>query len=642
MVLLFLFAWIGIIGAVIYARWAADLPDVSQLMAKAPSHDITLLDDKGRFIARRGLTHGAMVDTRKLPADVSNAFLAIEDRRFRSHWGIDPLGLLRALRVNLIEGRVVQGGSTITQQLAKNLFLKPERTFERKIQEAALALYLEAHYSKDEILTLYLNRVYFGAGVYGIEAAAELFFDKHASRLTLPEAAMLAGSLKAPARYNPLADTDASAERARVVLAAMQEAGFISAEQRADAMATRPRVVRSGGTPSSGYFVDWVLAHLSEEIGETGEPVIVETTLDLQLQDEAEQAVRTALAAGAKVNAGEAALIAMTPQGEIRAMVGGRSYAQTPFNRVTDAYRQPGSAFKPFVYLAALEQGRQPSDLMRDGPVTIGKKWRPGNYEGRYEGEISLTRAFAKSSNVVAAQLAQSVGPGAVVKTAHRLGITSKLEAVPAIALGTSVVTPLELTQSYAAIANGGMRVNAFGVKRIVGKSGRVLFTRRGSGIGRVIAPSNAAALSRMMAEVVTSGTGKAARLENHDSAGKTGTTQDFRDAWYIGFSADYVCGVWFGNDDSTSMTHVTGGTLPARLFKAFMQMAEADLPPRALAALAPKEMVQGEIAQPPTPAATPTEPAGDAAPRQDAPATAVADKPDSFDSILDRLFGGT
>lgn len=636
LVVFFLFAWIGIIGAVIYGRWASDLPDVSQLMVKAPSHDITLLDSKGRFIARRGLTQGAMIDTRKLPDYVPNAFLAIEDRRFRTHWGIDPVGLIRALRVNLLEGRVVQGGSTITQQLAKNLFLKPERTFERKIQEAALALYLEAHYSKDEILTLYLNRVYFGAGVYGIEAASELFFDKHANRLTLTEAAMLAGSLKAPARYNPLADTDASAQRARVVLAAMQEAGFISAQRRADAIATRPRVVRSGGTPSSGYFVDWVLANLSEEIGETGEPVIVETTLDLQLQDEAEQAVSTALAAdGAKANAGEAALIAMTPNGEIRAMVGGRSYAQTPFNRVTDAYRQPGSAFKPFVYLAALEQGRQPTDIMRDGPVTIGKKWRPGNYEGHYEGEISLTRAFAKSSNVVAAQLAQSVGPGVVVKTAHRLGITSRLDAVPAIALGTSVVTPLELTQAYAAFANGGMRVNGFAVKRIVSKSGKVLYARGGSGIGRVMSSGNAAAMSRMMAEVLATGTGRNARLENHDSAGKTGTTQDFHDAWFIGFTADYVCGVWFGNDDSSSMTHVTGGTLPARLFKSFMQSAEADLPPRPLLALGPALVAQA----PPAAAMPAAEPA--AAAPEPAP-TATADKPDSFDSILDRLFGGT
>jgi penicillin-binding protein 1A len=544
--------------------------------------------------------------------------------------------LLRAARANLLEGHVVQGGSTITQQLAKNLFLKPDRTFERKIQEAALALYLEAHYSKDEILTLYLNRVYFGAGVYGIEAASELFFGKHANKLTLPEVAMLAGSLKAPAKYNPLADTDASAERARLVLKAMDEGGFINAAQYADALATRPRVVRNGGTPSSGYFVDWVLANLSEEIGETDEPVIVETTLDLDLQNDAERAVSTALAKeGVEKNAGEAALVAMTPAGEIRAMVGGRSYSETPFNRATDAWRQPGSSFKPFVYLAAFEHGYRPDSMMRDGPVTIGKKWRPGNYEGHYEGEITLTRAFAKSSNVVAAQLAYAVGPKVVADTAHRVGIVSKLSAMPSIALGTSVVTPLELTQSYAAFANGGMRVNAFGVTRIRTRAGKVLYTRRGSGLGRAMSPENAAAVTRLMTEVVTTGTGKGAKLSERDTAGKTGTTQDFHDAWFMGFTADYVCGVWFGNDDSTPMKHVTGGTLPAHLFKSFMEEAEQDLPPHPLAGLTLVAEAQPQAASAPVETAP-------AAPEPAPAAPANDDKPQTFEGILDKLFGGT
>ena len=632
-ILFFLFAWMLIIAGVIYARWAADLPDVSQLMARIPTHDITILDAKGRFVARRGLTQGALVDVRVLPAYVPNAFIAIEDRRFRSHWGIDPTGMLRAARINLIEGRVVQGGSTITQQLAKNLFLKPERTFERKIQEAALALYLEAHYSKDELLTLYLNRVYFGAGVYGIEAASERFFNKHADKLTLPEAVMLAGSLKAPAKYNPLSDADASARRGLVVLAAMRDAGFISEAQREAAQATRPRVVRSWGTPGSGYFVDWVIANLGEEIGETSEPLIVETTLDLDLQTDAEHSLNAALAqGGAKANAGEAALVAMTPTGEIRAMIGGRSYSETPFNRVTDAWRQPGSSFKPFVYLAAFEHGHRPDELMRDEPVTIGKKWRPRNYEGHYEGAITLTRAFAKSSNVVAAQLTQAVGAGTVAATAHRLGITSKLDVMPSIALGTSVVTPLELTQGYAAFANGGMRVNAFGVTRIRTRSGKVLYARRGSGLGRVVSPENAAAVTRLMMEVVSTGTGKAARLDGRDSAGKTGTTQDFRDAWFIGFSADYVCGVWFGNDDASSMNHVTGGGLPAHLFKSFMEDAERGLPPRPLAGLA----LVAQAEAPPVPAAI-----AQAAPPAPAPA-ANDNKPETFEGILDKLFGGT
>jgi penicillin-binding protein 1A len=633
-IVVFLFAWVAILLGVLYARWASDLPDASQLMAKAPSHDITLLDDKGRFIARRGLTRGAMVDARTLPAYVTNAFIAIEDRRFRSHWGVDPKGLLRAARANLMEGHVVQGGSTITQQLAKNLFLKPERTFERKLQEAVLALYLEAHYTKDEILTLYLNRVYFGAGVYGLEAAAELFFGKHADKLTLPEAAMLAGSLKAPARYNPLADPDASAARAKTVLAAMREAGFIDESQRADAIATRPRVVRNSGTPGSGYFVDWVIANLSEEIGETDEPVIVETTLDLDLQNDAERSMSAILSReGAAKGAGEAALVAMTPGGEIRAMVGGRSYAQTPFNRATDAWRQPGSSFKPFVYLAAFEHGYTADSLMHDAPVTIGKRWRPGNYGGHYEGDITLTRAFAKSSNVVAAQLAYAVGPKIVAATAHRVGIESKLAAMPSIALGTSVVTPLEMTQSYAAFANGGMRVNAFGVTRIRTRSGKLLYARRGPGLGRAMSPENAAAVTRLMMQVMTDGTGRAARLDGRDSAGKTGTTQDFRDAWFIGFSADYVCGVWFGNDDSTPMKHVTGGSLPAHLFKSFMEEAEKGLPARPLAGLTLVAQVQ-----PPVAAAMPAAEVSPSAP----PPPPDDDKPQTFEAILDKLFGGT
>jgi penicillin-binding protein 1A len=401
-----------------------------------------------------------------------------------------------------------------------------------------------------------------------------------------------------------------------------------------DAIATRPRVVRNSGTPGSGYFVDWVIANLSEEIGETDEPVIVETTLDLDLQNDAERSMSAILSReGAAKGAGEAALVAMTPGGEIRAMVGGRSYAQTPFNRATDAWRQPGSSFKPFVYLAAFEHGYTADSLMHDAPVTIGKRWRPGNYGGHYEGDITLTRAFAKSSNVVAAQLAYTVGPKIVAATAHRVGIESKLAAMPSIALGTSVVTPLEMTQSYAAFANGGMRVNAFGVTRIRTRSGKLLYARRGPGLGRAMSPENAAAVTRLMMQVMTDGTGRAARLDGRDSAGKTGTTQDFRDAWFIGYSADYVCGVWFGNDDSTPMKHVTGGSLPAHLFKNFMEEAEKGLPARPLAGLTLVAQVH-----PPVAAAMPAAKVSPSAP----PPPPDDDKPQTFEAILDKLFGGT
>ncbi|MBS0278809.1 MAG: penicillin-binding protein 1A [Proteobacteria bacterium] len=627
-VLALLLAWGLIGGGVFLSRWISELPDTRGLLAKGPSHDITILDVRGRQIARRGLTHGNMVGVAALPPYVPNAFIAIEDRRFRDHFGLDPIGLVRAAFENMIAGHVTQGGSTLTQQLAKNLFLTPKRTFERKAQEALLALYLESRYSKDQILTLYLNRVYFGAGVFGIEAAAERFFGKPAAQLTLPEAAMLAGSVKAPARYNPLADADASMKRARMVLRAMEDSGFISDGQRSAAQATRPRVVRNTATPGSGYFADWVIDQIQSYVGALTEPVIVRTTFDLSTQELAERAVAQNFAQyAAKLHAGQAALVAMTPDGAIRAMVGGRSYGQSTFNRATTALRQPGSAFKPFLYLTAFEHGRKPSDIMDDGPVDI-HGWKPGNYEGHFEGDITLTRAFAKSSNVVAAQLAAEVGPKAVVKTAHRLGINSNLLAVPSIALGSSAVTPLELTGAYAPFANGGEAVIPHGIVDIKTRSGKVIWERKGSGKGRVMSPENAAEVVSMMTEVMANGTGRAARLAERPSAGKTGTTQDYHDAWFVGFTADLVTGVWVGNDNNAPMVRATGGGLPAHVFHSFMEAAEKGLPVKPLPALAAMPVAQAE-----TPAVESSAPA---------PAAAAAEKPpQTIEDILNRLASG-
>ena len=623
-VLALLLAWGLIGGAVFFSHWISELPDTRGLLAKGPSHDITIMDVHGRQIARRGLTQGTMVDVANLPSYVPNAFIAIEDRRFRDHFGLDPIGLGRAAFENMVAGHVTQGGSTLTQQLAKNLFLDPKRTFERKSQEAFLALYLESRYSKDQILTLYLNRVYFGAGTFGIEAAAERFFGKPAAQLTLPEAAMLAGSVKAPARYNPMADADASMKRGQVVLRAMEDAGFITDGQRAAAQATRPRVVRDTATPGSGYFADWVIDQIQSYVGGISEPVVVHTTFDLATQELAERAVAQNFAQyAAKFNAGQAALVAMTPDGAIRAMVGGRVYGQSPFNRAAMALRQPGSAFKPFVYLAAFEHGHKPSDLMDDGPVDI-HGWKPGNYEGHFEGEITLTRAFAKSSNVVAAQLTAEVGPKAVAQTAHRLGINSYLLAVPSLALGSSAVTPLELTAAYAPFANGGDAVIPHGIIDIETRKGAIIWQRKGSGKGRVMSPEDAAEVVGMMTEVMATGTGKAAKLDERPSAGKTGTTQDFHDAWFVGFSADLVTGVWVGNDDNSPMAHATGGTLPAHVFHSFMEEAEKGLPVKPLPALAAM-------------------PVADATPAEATPMPATAEKPPaSIEDILNRLAGNT
>jgi penicillin-binding protein 1A len=457
--------------------------------------------------------------------------------------------------------------------------------------------------------------------VYGIEAAAQRFFGKSARNLTLPEAAMLAGSVKAPARFNPLADTDASMARAAIVLHAMVEAGFIDERTRAQAQATRPRIARGAGTPGSGYFIDWVISRLSGYVGDTGDALIVETTLDLEAQAEAERAVDTGLAAqGRLLHAREAALVAVTPDGAVRAMVGGKSYEQSTYNRATDAMRQPGSAFKPFVYLAAFEHGRTPDDVMNDGPVDI-HGWKPDDYEGKFEGTISLTRAFAKSSNVIAAQLTDEVGAPVVAKTAHRLGIVSPLDAVASLALGTSTVTPLELTSAYAPFANGGEGIIAYGIVRIRTRTGKVLFVRRGAGAGEVVSPANVAQMTGLLVASVTSGTGRSARLAERPTAGKTGTTQDYRDAWFVGFTADLVCGVWIGNDDNAPMLRATGGGLPARIFHNFMESAEAGLPVKPLA---------GDIAIA----------ASETSPNTATPQPAPTHKSDDLESLINRLFG--
>lgn len=584
LLLLFLiFAWVAVVGGAYFLHLTVDLPAVDTLMAGGPSRSVTILDDRGRLIAVRGLTKGALVDVTQLPSYVPNAFIAIEDRRFRHHFGIDPVGLTRAAYQNYRRHVVVQGGSTLTQQLAKNLFLEPKRTFERKLQEAMLALYLETHYSKDEILTLYLNRVSFGAGVTGIEAAAQRFFGKHASQLSLVEASMLAGIVKAPSRYNPLADPDACHNRAVLVLQAMARDSYIDDATLQEALSTRTRVVNGSAPPGSDYFADWVMAQLSSHAGEINVPLIVETSFDLDMQTFAERAVNAELARdGAAMNAGQGVLVALSPDGAVRAMVGGRNYDESPFNRATDARRQPGSAFKPFVYLAAFEAGHTPEDVMNDGPVDI-HGWKPKNYEGEgYQGDITLTQAFASSSNAVAAQLVAQVGPGTVAHTARRLGITSPLHAFTSIALGTSVVSPLELTSSYAPIANGGLAAPPYAILRIRTADGKLVWQRQTAEARRVVGPENLRQMTTIMTAVVNGGTGRAAQMAR-PVAGKTGTSQDFRDAWFVGFTADLVCGVWVGNDNNAAMKRASGGTLPARIFHSFMEGAESGMPVRAL-----------------------------------------------------------
>ena len=574
----------GVIGlAGMLAFFAKDLPSTEGLWQQDKSQAVTLLDVNGRVIARRGIAVGERVTVKMLPAHVAEAVLASEDRRFYSHFGVDGWGLGRAAWVNFQSGRVVQGGSTITQQLAKNLFLKPERTLVRKLQEALLALYLEASFSKDDILSLYLNKVYFGAGAYGIDAAARRYFNKSASNLSLVESAILAGLLKAPTRYSPMNGSDLAWDRATVVLQAMVESGYISSDVREDALHTRPKFVSTDSTQGNQYFTDWVMDQIGELVGRSRSDLVVETTFDLNLQRSAEDAVLSELNVPGREDM-QGALVAMTGDGSVRAMVGGRTYAQSVFNRATTAKRQPGSAFKPFVYLAALEGGMTPASPVVDQPTEY-HGWSPANFTPGFEGEMTLGDALAKSVNTVAVQLCIRFGFGAVAERARRLGITSELSPVASLALGTSEVSLSELVTAYTPFSNGGFGSIAHGVIRVRSTSGQLLYERSGSGVGRVVSALNVGQMNLMLSGAVKSGTGKLSALRVRPSAGKTGTTQDFKDAWFVGYTRQLVAGVWLGSDQGRTMgKDIRGGTVPATIWKRFMDKATSGQPVAALA----------------------------------------------------------
>jgi len=580
--------WLGIgfLGLMFY--YARTLPDTSQLMAETRGQGITILDVSGRTIATRGASASPFAQVENLPPHVTAAFLAIEDRRFYDHWGVDFWGLARATVANIRAGSVVQGGSTITQQLAKNLFLTPERTFRRKIQEIMLAFWLEARFSKNEILTLYLNRVYFGGGAYGIENASHRYFGVEPEELTLNQAAMLAGLLKAPSRYSPASNPEAAANRMQVVLRAMVDAGFLDPD--AQALSERAPVAYAMGTATdnAGYFVDWLMDRLPAYIGGTEGNLIVETSLDLNVQFAAEHALAETIdGEGADRNAHQGAIVVFDLAGGVVAMVGGRSYRDSQFNRATMARRQPGSAFKPFVYLTALEAGYRPDSIVQDEPIEVDG-WVPENFSGENDGFMQLRDALANSVNTVAVRLIVAVGPENAARTARRMGITTPLDPVPSLALGSVEVSPFELTSAYVPLANGGAGVIPHAITRIRTADGQVLFERTGSGPGQVIPARPTADLVSMMSYAIASGTGHRAYLNDRPSAGKTGTSQDFRDAWFVGFTGDYVAGVWLGNDDNAPMSRVTGGTLPAQTWNMLMRDAHRGLPPRALAGRLP------------------------------------------------------
>ncbi len=588
--------WGLVIGGGIVAYYGYGLPEkISFEVASERKPSIRVISVDGAVLGSYGDRYGNPVEVADLPDYVGQAFVSIEDRRFYNHFGIDILGILRASWVNLTSGRIAEGGSTITQQLAKNLFLSPERNFGRKIEEVLLALWLEFKFTKQQILSLYLNRIYFGSGMYGIDAASRHYFGTDPRRLNLYEAAVLAGLPKAPSRYNPLVDPEDSAKRANIVLDAMASNDVITAARAERAKQRTVRTTRQGKSgPGVRYFTDWILDRVRDYIGYVDQDLTIHTTLDSRLQEIAELNLERALASpvAQQKHVGQAALLAMTPDGAVRAMVGGRDYFESQYNRVTQARRQPGSVFKLFVYLAALDKGIGSNDWMRDMAISING-WEPRNFDRKHHGTMSIRDAMATSNNSIAVQVAMEVGLDNVIKKAHDMGVSSELGREPSLALGTSEVSMLDLTGAYAIVANGGFSVFPHAIRKIVGQGGVVLFERSDEFPVRLMNPLHAGEMNNMLSSVVAKGTGRNAIIDR-PAAGKTGTTSDSRDAWFIGYTAELVAGVWMGNDNGSPMDDVSGGDLPAKLWHDFMLHAHQNLPVRSLgkAALARSQKV--------------------------------------------------
>ena len=556
-----------------------NLPETESIkISRQPS--ITFLDKDGRIIASYGDIYGKSIKYNNLPENLINAVIVTEDKRFFNHYGVDIKGVLRAIYVNLKERRIVQGGSTITQQLAKNLFLTPERSFTRKLHELILSLWLELRFSKKQILSIYLNRVYLGSGTYGVQAASEKYFNKKVEVLNLYESAVIASLLKATSRYNPIANKKLSQERASLVLENMAKSQMISKDKVKEAKYNNKRYTKFTTPPkSTRYFIDWLLPRVKAYVGEINEDLIVRTTLDVKLQKIAEDSLN-------KVtenfpSADQSALVSLNLDGGVISMIGGRDYGDSQFNRVTQAKRQPGSAFKLFVYLAGLENGLTPDDLVIDSKIDING-WSPKNYKDKYIGEVSVKDAFSNSINTVAVKISEDIGREKVIKMAKVMGITSPILNSPSLALGTSEGNLLELTAAYDVLANNGNGVFVHGIRSIENTEGKTLFTRKIQGPGKILNSYTVKTMTEMMEQTIINGTGKKAKI-NRPAAGKTGTSQSLRDAWFVGFTSNIVVGVWFGNDDDSPMEKITGGTAPAILWGEFMKKAHVDIQPQAL-----------------------------------------------------------
>ncbi|HUG46302.1 MAG TPA: PBP1A family penicillin-binding protein [Sphingomicrobium sp.] len=567
-------ALLGVIAlAVAVAVAVSSLPSYGQLSQRSDlGQMIRVHGSNGAVLVSLGPSFGKWLTYEQIPPAMRAAMIAIEDKRYRFHIGVDPIGIARSLGVRFETGEWRQGGSTITQQLARNIFLTNSRTFGRKIKEGVLALALERKFTKDQILELYLNRVYFGGGAYGVDAASRRFFGHSAENLSLGEAAIIAGLVKAPSNYSPTADIQAARGRAQVVLQAMVENGFVPADAASSIDPARIRIQPVTKHDSVRYFTDWALPQLDTLINETSEPIDVWTTLDPDLQ----QAAHRAIVANAPGKA-QGALVSLDRDGAVRAMIGGKSYPQSIYNRASQAERQPGSAFKLFVYLAALESGMRPGDVMVDQPVDIGG-WQPRNSTRTHSGPVTIREAFARSINTISAQIGQQLGFSTIADMARRFGITTPISTYPAMVLGTSDVRLIEITQAFASVANRGVSVSPYAITRVATVNGRELYRREPPDQRVLVAPWVAAEMTDLLQAAVMTGTGRAAQI-GRPVAGKTGTTQSNRDGWFIGFSSGLTTGVWMGRDDARPVGGLAGGTAPARAFRDFMVRAVADRP---------------------------------------------------------------
>ncbi|WP_170144297.1 transglycosylase domain-containing protein [Dichotomicrobium thermohalophilum] len=543
---------------------------------------LTILSEGGEVITEKGLrrTH---VPYEQMPEHLVDAVIATEDRRFYWHFGFDPIGIVRAMIANRRAGRIVQGGSTITQQLAKVLFLEPERTYWRKIEEVLLALWLEYRLEKEQILELYLNRIYFGAGNYGVEAAAQHYFGKTVSEVGLYESAILAGLIRAPSYFAPTRSLRRARQRGQLVLSLMLETDAITREQYDEALRNPPKLRAFLPSESYGYVIDWVVKQVADFRQTLQADLVVQTTIDYRLQGAAQNLLAETMAEeGDQYDAGQAAAVILDTDGAVKALVGGRDYKESQFNRAVAAKRQPGSTFKPFVFLAGLEKGLTPESLVHDGPLEV-EGWEPKNYNSRYYGDVTLRKALARSMNTVAVRVSEWAGREKVIEVARRLGIQSSLTPEPSLALGTSEVSLLELTGAYVPFSNGGFRAVPYVIESITDSEGRVLLQHKAGDSRRVISREHVAAMNDMLSATIQAGTGQQAALPPHPAAGKTGTGQQYRDAWFIGYTAHFTTGVWLGNDDFSPMKRITGGSLPATIWRKLMDAAHRTKPPAAL-----------------------------------------------------------